>query len=294
MGQCAINSREAQEKRLKLKTRSQQMLNLAVHGTGLSQWEGQVLVNTIEEVYFNDLELRQMRHGQLKYSCVSSSEPAGKPIKDCQMVTVTLTLFDDKEDKENLTWKAKNASIEQRHRRLLRISSEAMEQGGLLSQEDLSDVLMCNIRTIRRDIADLNKLGIIVPTRGTIKDIGPGVTHRALAIRLWLEGKEPMEVARHINHSLKAAENYIEKFKRVAYLRYVKKLNTFEISLIIGISVNATKTFVEIYEEYKNKAFFISRMEEIKTIGAEYYTAQGEKKDSRLPKNSTNERLMKK
>ena len=62
----------------------------------------------------------------------------------------------------------------------MRISAEAREQGGLLTQEDLAKILMCDVRTIRRDIADLRKTDIVVPTRGTIKDIGPGVSHRAL------------------------------------------------------------------------------------------------------------------
>ncbi|MFA6716885.1 MAG: DUF1670 domain-containing protein [Victivallaceae bacterium] len=291
MGQCTVKSREAQEQRLKIKQLSQQMKKIAVDGTGISPWEAQVLIETIEDVYFNDPELKQARHGQLKYSCVSSSEPPGKPINDCGMVTVILTLLDN-EDEQERSWNDKDASIERRQRQLMRISSEALEQSGLLSQEDLGRILMCDVRTIRRDIAELRKLGIIVPTRGTVKDIGPGVSHRAVAIRHWLEGKEPSEIATVIKHSLKAVENYLEKFKRVAYLRR-KRFNDFEISRTIGISVSATKTFVEIYEEFKHKAFFKSRMQEIEVVGAAYYQAQDEKKDFPTSKISTNARRMK-
>lgn len=276
MGQCTVKSREAQEQRLKIKQLSQQMKKIAVDGTGISPWEAQVLIETIEDVYFNDPELKQARHGQLKYSCVSFSEPPGKPINDCGMVTVILTLFDN-EDEQERSWNDKDASIERRQRQLMRISSEAFEQGGLLSQEDLSRILMCDVRTIRRDIKELRKLDIIVPTRGTVKDIGPGVSHRAIAIRHWLEGKEPSEIATIIKHSLKAVENYLEKFKRVAYLRR-KRFNDFEISRTIGISVSATKTFVEIYEEFRHKAFFKNRMQEIEINGAAFYQAQDEKK----------------
>jgi hypothetical protein len=291
MGQCTVKNREAQEQRLKIKQLSQQMKKIAVDGTGISPWEAQVLIETIEDVYFNDPELKQARHGQLKYSCVSSSEPPGKPINDCGMVTVILTLLDN-EDEQERSWNDKNASIERRQRQLMRISSEALEQGGLLSQEDLSRILMCDVRTIRRDIKELRKFGIIVPTRGTVKDIGPGVSHRAIAIRHWLEGKEPSEIATIIKHSLKAVENYLEKFKRVAYLRR-KCFNDFEISRTIGISVNATKTFVEIYEEFRHKAFFKSRMQEIEISGAAFYQAQDEKKDFRMSKASTNARRVK-
>ena len=291
MGQNTLKCREAQEQRLKIKTISQQMKNLAVSGTGISPWEAQVLIDTIEEVYFNDPELRQSRHGQLKYSCVSAAEPPGKPIAECQMLCVVLTVFDE-EDEQELSWHEKDASIEKRWRRLLRISEEAREQDGLLTQEDLAKILMCDVRTIRRDIADLRKADIVVPTRGTVKDIGPGVSHRALAIRLWLEGKEPSEVASRIKHSLKATENYLEKFKRVAYLKR-KSFTEFEISRTIGISVSATKTFLEIYTEFKSKAFFKSRMSEIELVGALHYQAQDEKKEFPMSKISTSERQVK-
>ncbi len=134
------------------------------------------------------------------------------------MVTVLLTLFDPK-DQGQLAYDGKQASIALRRRRLTRITEQAREQGGLLSQEDLAEILMCDVRTIRRDIESLRQREIVVATRGQVRDIGPGVTHRGIAVRLWLEGKEPVEIARHINHSIAAVENYLEKFKRVAYLR---------------------------------------------------------------------------
>lgn len=201
-------------------------------------------------------------------------------------------LYCDEEDEQELSWREKDDSIEKRWRRLLRISAEAREQDGLLTQEDLAKILMCDVRTIRRDIVDQRKADIVVPTRGTIKDIGTGVSHRALAIRLWLEGKEPSEVVSRIKHSLKVTENYLEKFRRVAYLK-CKGFSKFEIIRTIGISVSATKTFLEIYIEFKSKAFFKSRMNEIELVGALHYQAQDEKKEFPTSKISTSERQVK-
>jgi hypothetical protein len=149
---------------------------------------------------------------------------------------------------------------------------------------------MSDVRTIRRDIAELKTIGITVPTRGTVKDIGPGVTHKEIAIRLWLEGKEPTEVAKHIHHSLKATENYLEKFKRVAYLSGNKGFTEFEISRTVGISIVASKTFLGIYAEYKHHALFSMRMTEIELSGKAYNLAEGEKKDSPMLKNSTSDK----
>jgi hypothetical protein len=161
------------------------------------------------------------------------------------------------------------------------ICEEAKDQGGFLTQEDLAEILMCDVRTIRRDTKSLKDIGIVLPTRGQQKDIGPGVTHRAIAIRHWLEGKEPVEVAQQIKHSIAAVENYLQKFKRTSFLKQ-KGFTDFEIALTVGISVCAAKTFCGLYEEYKGKAFFRQRMEEINLVGGQYYQAQDEKKRTLL------------
>ena len=272
-----ITSKEDQERRLQIKNINQQMKNLAVQGTGISPWEAQVLVDLIEEVYFSELNKNELKPGQIKYNCVAAEEGPGKPLKDCKMISVVLTLFDERDKGDFSAENNKDRSLELRRRRLVRIAEEAKEQEGYLSQEDLAELLMCDVRTIRRDIRNLKSVGIILPTRGQQKDIGPGVSHRAIAIRLWLEGKEPVAIAQHIKHSIEAVENYLQKFKRVAYLKE-KQFNDFEIALTIGISVYATTTFSQLCEDYKNKAFFKQRLEEINIVGAQYYHAQDEKK----------------
>jgi Protein of unknown function (DUF1670) len=277
MKNVTINSKEDQERRLQIKNINQQMKNLAVQGTGISPWEAQVLVDLIEEVYFSELNQNTLKPGQIKYHCIAAEEGPGKPLKDCKMLSVVLTLFDERDKGDFSADNNKDKSLELRRRRLVRIAEEAKEQGGYLTQEDLAELLMCDIRTIRRDIKNLKNIGIILPTRGQQKDIGPGVSHRAIAIRLWLEGKEPVAIAQHIKHSIEAVENYLQKFKRVAFLRG-KQFNDFEIALTVGISVYATEVFSQLYEEFKNKAFFKQRLEEINIVGSQYYHVQDEKK----------------
>lgn len=72
-------------------------------------------------------------------------------------------------------------SAEVRQRRLVRIVEQAREQGGLLTQEDLSEILMCDVCTICRDIGTRTRNGFVLPMRGQQEDSGPGVSHRALA-----------------------------------------------------------------------------------------------------------------
>jgi len=97
-------------------------------------------------------------------------------------------------------------------------------------------------------------------------------------VRSWLEGKEPVIIARDINHSIAAVENYLEKFKRVAYLRR-KGFDDYQIAMAIA--------FAELYNEFSNKPFFKQRIAEIELIGSQFYAAQDEKKDLDLSNSSS-------
>ncbi len=284
----ACDNKAGQEGRLKIKELDQQMKRLAVVNSGLSPWEAQVLVEEIGRVYFQDPELKQLQAGQMKYACVSASEGPGKPLSKCQMQTVILTLLDHDDDHRDLPSNGKQAAAARRQRAIMRLTEEAREQGGYLTQEDLALILRCDVRTVRHDIKVLREQsGIVVATRGQQKDIGPGVSHRGMVVRMWLEGKEPVEIMRGSKHSLKAVENYLEKFKRVAYLRD-KQFDDYQVALTVGISVSAAKTYAEIANEFRHKSFYRQRLAEIDLVGKQYYLAEGEKKDLPLHSGMTN------
>jgi len=279
MNKRSTSSREAQAQRMAMKRQGARMLTEAMVGTGLSKWEAEALVNCIEEVYFADPELAPVRDGQMRHSCVRSDEGAGKPLALCRKVSVTLTLLHP-EDKKELhgCFDKGGLSAEVRQRRLTRIVEQAREQGGLLTQEDLAEILMCDPRTIRRDICDLKQRGFVLPTRGQQQDIGPGVTHRALAVSRWIEGHEPTQIAGLIRHSVASVENYLEKFKRVAWLSREKGFELFEIAMTVGMSVVSVQLYLDLCAEYEDTAEFALRMNDIHAVGQAFYFAQDEKK----------------
>lgn len=140
MNKCSTSTAVAQTSRIEIKTQLQQLKIVAENGAGLSPWEASALVDIVEETLFQSSEALTYHSGQLKYSCVKGTEPAGKPLDQCEMVSVRLPLFDI-EDCRELPTKACQRSTDM-CRRLLRICDEAREQGGLLSQEDLGEILM--------------------------------------------------------------------------------------------------------------------------------------------------------
>lgn len=55
---------------------------------------------------------------------------------------------------------------EVRRKRIIRLLSEAKEQGHLLSYKDLNLILLSSVSTLKRDISILEKNGYSVPLRG--------------------------------------------------------------------------------------------------------------------------------
>ena len=285
MGQPATKERASCDARLRSKTQDQHLINLAVQGAGLTPWAAEVLIKCVHEVYFREPGVHPLRSGQLRYECVAESEGAGKPLADCRLVTVTLTLLDPEDRGPHGAFHP----VALRQRQVLRLTEEARDQGGLLSQEDLAQLLSSSVRTIRRDIRALRKTtGIHMPTRGHLKDIGPTVTHKGVAVRRWLLGEEPLEVAHRINHSLASVERYIQHFCRVVFLLW-KRLKPLEIALAVGISSANVQTYLDLYERYHRYGRYRARFEEIEIIAGPHYEAEDQKKGPGRPASSSGE-----
>jgi len=134
--------------------------------------------------FLNETIGEKPHEGQITFHVASAAEPPGEKVSEMKSVPVHLT-FHDRTDMAVLS-DERTAGL--RRHRILRMTHEALEQGGLLTQEDLAVLLCSSRRTIRRDIKDLKNQGIDVLTRGTLQDIGPGITHTSKVVKLWLEG----------------------------------------------------------------------------------------------------------
>ena len=263
------NAQAEQARRLRIKTQEQRLAKLAVEGAGLSPWEADELVEVVKEVFFTEPQDTPLRSGQMFYECAQASEGAGKPLRECRLARVVLTLHDP----EDIGIHGKEGADGLRRHCILRLTEEAREQDGLLTQEDLARLLHCDVRTIRRDVAAFREKGIVVATRGQQKDIGPGVSHRGVAIRHWIEGHDTPEVARKINHSLTATERYIQAFARVVFLES-KQFDVFATALTMGVSVAGVNTYRTVLDEHRNRPEFKRRLKELEIIGGKFFEAR--------------------
>lgn len=282
------HQKELMQARFDIKTCETMLANIIKDGTSCSPFESYVIVDKAKEVFCigEHFEGRVLEAGQIVWHAVSFSEPPGKPLKKSQMKRIILTYIDQKADMEVYREYGLGA---RREVQILRMTTEAMEQGALLTQEDLAHILGSDVKTIRSDIRRIREEGVIVPTRGQQKDIGPGITHREKAhrekaIRLFLEGKEPLEIGRSIKHSLKSVERYIETFCRVVYchkhLGEMLPSSILQTAFIVGVSTSLVNRYLDLKREYSTKDEYKGCLGLIESRGKVYFDASDLKKNA--------------
>lgn len=272
----AIRTEQA-EKRLALRSQSQTLANIIATGTSCSKFEAELISEKAQEVFnLGEHALNSpLQAGQMLWRAIAENEPPGKPLKDCVFKDVVLSVHRLEEDgavKKEYGLSAK------RQQQILRITSDAMDQGCLLTQQDLATILDCDEKTIRNDIRALQKRGdILVPTRGNKLDIGPGITHREKVIEQYIKGKDPVAIGRDMNHSLKAVERYIHIFCRVVFCQ-AEIHNTLKTSLIVGVSVALTNKCLELKDRFYKTPEYQSRLQEIEELGTRFWEMHDLKK----------------
>jgi hypothetical protein len=231
-------------------------------GAHCAPFVSQAILQTVKEIYPLDPDDTdaQLGLGQIKLLVVAAGEPAGKPLEQCQKVTVRLTLDAPHEDhRTRLLYGVEGL----RRARILRLTAEARDQGGLLSYEDFAFRLFnCGARTIVRDVQALRRRGLEVPTRGQQKDIGPGQTHRVQAVRLYLQGFEANEIARRLYHTLSSIENYLTTFARIVVLAG-RGYTDDEIAFVIRRSSPLVAAYRRLHDEFRDQPTARRRLAEI-------------------------------
>lgn len=198
-----------------------------------------------------------VKEGQIRYKCVDAAVGPGQKLSESPQVLTTLTLIDINKDREVLR---EFGSKELRQHKLMRVSTEAREQGGVLTQQDLGVLLCCDEVTIRNDIRTLRAKGMQVPTRGFVLGIGgPTLSAKKLAIQHWLEGKEPLAVAQIMNTSPVKVERYLQDFKRVCILA-MKGLDEVGIAQATNLSSSVVEAYQAIYLNAKEQHACAHRM----------------------------------
>jgi hypothetical protein len=134
--------------------------------------------------------------------------------------------------------------------RFARWCFDAYEQGGVLTQLDLSLSSGLSEKVIREILWEYEaETGKIVPTRGTVHDIGASVTHKAEVVRRWLRNESPAQIAHDLQHSQDAVARYIADFQKVRLL--AQKFPPADLSALAGLSAHVVKQYFALLREYE-------------------------------------------
>lgn len=249
--------------RLESKSRVGQFINQLENEFEFSKKVAQAVYQSAREVFELDLVDPEVlkTNGQIIKTVVSQKAPHGPSIEELEKIQVTLTVNAGKEDQRIRRQQGTKAL---RQHQIMRMVEEANNQGGSLTQEDLADLLGVKRRTIQRDIKDLKQDGIMVATRGTLKDIGRGSSHKVQIVERYLKGYTYSEISRRMRHCYFSIQRYLEHFARVVYLAR-EKMSVIKIAFVVGITDKLAKEYLQLYDKY-NCPEYKDRLEDMITV----------------------------
>jgi DNA-binding CsgD family transcriptional regulator len=194
-----------------------------------------------------------VHHGQIVWTAVSIDSPPGrhKKITETDLVTVVL----DASTPEDVQSRIDRAPVSQwRLRKAIRMCHQAYQQGGLLTNHDLSEILNVGDSPIGQLLAKHERqTKTLIPRRGTVHDAGGSLSHKwIICHKRYVEGKSPDQVARETYHSLEAVDRYLGQFDRVRHC-HCQGLSTIETAHILNCSVSLVEVYRQIDKELEGE-----------------------------------------
>lgn len=173
--------------------------------------------------------------------------PYSTKLEDTPLVPVQLQLTTEDERRRLSEGTLRPGQL--RRERALRFFSEAEQQDGLLTLADVGWFLGATAASVGTWVREHQRTtGQIVPTRGTLHDLGRGTTHKRMIVRLYLEGKLPSEIARTSRHAQKNVDRYIAAFERVRLLARTHPPD--KIPALAGMSPNLVREYLALLDDF--------------------------------------------
>jgi hypothetical protein len=206
------------------------------------------LLELIEEYFLvstaND-DLHHIHCGELVWMAVPVDEypQRAKSIAATRMKPVVLSFITD-EDISHIAHGFDSKSL--RKKRLTRWVDQAFDQGALLTQLDLSMLLGVCDAVVSQYVNEIQKEGVLLPTRGNIHDLSGAITHKREIITLYLQGNLTPDIALRTHHSKEAVDRYIKDYHKVEILWKHQITNLDQISQLTRLSKKVAQQYVDL------------------------------------------------
>jgi len=192
----------------------------------------------------------KLRLGQMRWLALSKETRATS--KNPQFVPVTLTLVSEDDIEKYCNGLPREEIVQDIVARLL---TETYDQGGLLSMRDLS-LIMCyrsshvsnlRLKYERRNNTTLHFVGYD-------HDMGTAISHKTIILRkIFVDKKDPVQVARETGHSPEAVQNYCLGLNKVKWC-LDNNMSKDEIRIVTGMSAHLIDEYIKIIEEHNELA----------------------------------------
>jgi hypothetical protein len=133
---------------------------------------------------------------------------------------------------------------------MARLIKSAYEQGGLLSEAELSVLLNRSFGAISRYLKKYHQTHKdILPTKGIMLDQGSKPTHKASIIDLYEQYYPEVVISRLTNHRIEAVGRYLKSYKNIK-LMMEKGFSLIEMVRIAGMGRSTIIQYQELVEFY--------------------------------------------
>ncbi len=131
-----------------------------------------------------------------------------------------------------------------------RITTEAWKQDGVLTTSDTEWLLGISPNLIRKLLeAYQEKFGIILPTAGTVLDMGPTLTHKKIVVEMSLAGMTTQQIADRVFHSTISVDRYLRTFENLLVMMYYN-MPMSAIYKVLGHSPKLIEEHMKLAEEH--------------------------------------------
>jgi len=204
--------------------------------------------------YFEEYLGLECSVGQASFLALAKGNPPGRKVEECKRLSIRVTV--DCSD-DLIAFRSGVAGL--RRSKIQRLTEEAYDQGALLTHEDLARLLCSSLATIKRDVAILRAKGLSIPTRGQVKDIGKGVSHKVQIVRDYLAGYTFSDIEMRRRHTTESIRRYCRDFGRVVTLE-AKGLSVSEIRQASGLSERLIQQYIGLYQEAQPDNLSLQRL----------------------------------
>jgi hypothetical protein len=193
-----------------------------------------------------------IKHGQVLWAAIDIKDPPRRrSAGGTNLVPVLLDLSTADDVQQRIDRLSRSQRLLQRARRLCQ---QAYEQGGLLSNCDIAEMLHVSSDYVGQLLAEHERsTKTIIPRRATLHDVGSGITHKRI-ICWWryVRGESPEVVARKTYHSLEAVDRYLGQYDRVRHCR-LEGLTLEQTAHALNCSVRLVRQYLDIDDLLANK-----------------------------------------